>query len=69
PEMNAHARCVGECFADITVSIDTKVDAIKCHGSQLSRLEVESSRDLARAMGRISGYDYAEAYQVLRVRV
>ena len=69
PEMNAHARCVGECFADITASIETKLDAIKCHGSQLSRLEVESSRDLARAMGRISGYEYAEAYQVLRVRV
>ena len=69
PEMNAHARCVGECFADVSTSIDTKIDAIKCHGSQLSRLEVDSSRDLARAMGRISGYEYAEAYQVLRVRV
>jgi LmbE family N-acetylglucosaminyl deacetylase len=67
--MNAQARCVGECFADITVSIEMKLDSIRCHGSQLSRLEVESSRDLARAMGRISGYEYAEAYQVLRVRV
>jgi LmbE family N-acetylglucosaminyl deacetylase len=69
PENNAHARCVGECFADISSSIETKLDAIRCHASQLSKLEVESSRDLARAMGRISGYDYAEAYQVLRVRV
>jgi hypothetical protein len=32
-------------------------------------MDLESSRDLARAMGRISGYEYAEAYQVLRVRV
>ena len=69
PEMNAHARCVGECFADVTTSIDTKLNAIKCHQSQLSKFDLESSRDLARAMGRISGYEYAEAYQVLRVRV
>lgn len=69
PENNAHARCVGECFADITTSIDRKLDAIKCHSSQLGKFDLESSRDLARGMGRISGYKYAEAYQVLRVRV
>jgi LmbE family N-acetylglucosaminyl deacetylase len=69
PEMNAHARCVGECFADVSNSIDTKLDAIRCHSSQLGKFDLESSRDLARAMGRISGYEYAEAYQVLRVRV
>ncbi len=69
PEMNAHARCVGECFADVSKSIDTKLDAIRCHNSQLGKFDLESSRDLARAMGRISGYEYAEAYQVLRVRV
>jgi LmbE family N-acetylglucosaminyl deacetylase len=69
PEMNAHARCVGECFADISSTIDIKLDAIRCHQSQVAKMDIESSRDLARAMGRISGYDYAEAYQVLRVRV
>ncbi len=69
PEMNAHARCMGECFADISTSIDKKIDAIRCHNSQLSKMDLESSRDLARAMGRISGYEYAEAFQVLRVRV
>jgi LmbE family N-acetylglucosaminyl deacetylase len=69
PEMNAHARCVGECFADISSTIDAKIDAIGCHQSQLAKMDLESSRDLARAMGRISGYAYAEAYQVLRVRV
>lgn len=69
PENNAHARCVGECFADISSSIERKLAAIRCHSSQLARFDVESSRDLARGMGRISGYDYAEAYQVLRVRV
>lgn len=69
PEMNAHARCVGECFADITSSIDKKIEAISCHESQLKKFDLESSRDLARAMGRISGHEYAEAYEVLRVRV
>ncbi len=69
PEMNAQARCVGSCFADVSTSIDKKIAAIKCHGSQLKNLDVESSRDLARAMGRISGYEFAEAYEVLRVRV
>lgn len=69
PENNAHARCVGECFADVSSSIERKIAAIQCHKSQLSRFDVESTRDLARGMGRISGYEYAEAYQVLRVRV
>jgi hypothetical protein len=46
-----------------------KLEAISCHKSQLPRLDLESSRDLARAMGRISGYGYAECYEVLRVRI
>ena len=69
PEMNAQARSLGTCFADITGYVDMKLDAIACHKSQLARLDLESSRDVARAMGRISGYEYAECYEVLRVRV
>ena len=69
PEMNAQARAIGQCFADITTTLDTKVAAISAHTSQLTKLDLESSRDLARAMGRISGYQYAESYEVLRVRV
>ena len=69
PEMNAQARGLGECFADVSKTIDTKIAAIAAHKSQLSRLDLESSRDLARAMGRISGYQYAEAYEALRVRI
>ena len=69
PETNAHARCVGECFADVSASIERKLEAIGSHKSQMSRFDLESARDLARGMGRISGYEYAEAYQVLRVRV
>jgi len=69
PEMNAQSRSLGNCFADISQYVEAKLEAIACHKSQLPRLDLESSRDLARAMGRISGYDYAECYEVLRVRI
>ena len=69
PEMNAQSRSLGQCFADISKTIDTKIEAISAHRSQVPKLDLESSRDLARAMGRISGYEYAEAYEVLRVRI
>jgi len=69
PEMNAQSRSLGNCFADISGYMDAKVKAIACHKSQLPKLDLESSRDMARAMGRISGYEYAECYEVLRVRI
>jgi LmbE family N-acetylglucosaminyl deacetylase len=69
PEMNAQSRAIGQCFADISKTMDTKINAIAAHRSQVPKLELESSRDLARAMGRIGGYEYAEAYEVLRVRI
>jgi N-acetylglucosamine malate deacetylase 1 len=69
PEMNAQARSVGQCFADISKTLETKIAAISSHKSQLPKLDLESSRDLARAMGRISGYAYAECYEALRVRI
>jgi LmbE family N-acetylglucosaminyl deacetylase len=69
PEMNAQSRSLGNCFADISQYVEAKVAAIACHKSQLPKLDLESSRDLARAMGRISGYEFAECYEVLRVRI
>jgi LmbE family N-acetylglucosaminyl deacetylase len=69
PEMNAQSRAIGQCFADISTTMELKIEAIKAHASQIAKLDLESSRDLARAMGRISGYQYAEAYEALRVRV
>lgn len=69
PEMNAQSRCYGQCFVDVSATIDTKLAAIACHQSQLARLDLESSKDLARAMGRMSGFSYAEAYEVLRARI
>jgi N-acetylglucosamine malate deacetylase 1 len=69
PENNAQVRGYGNCFADISKSIETKLKAIAAHESQLQHLDVDSSRDLAKAMGRISGHAFAEAFEVLRVRV
>jgi LmbE family N-acetylglucosaminyl deacetylase len=69
PEMNAQSRSFGNCFADITGFVETKLAAIACHHSQLPKLDLDSSRDLARAMGRISGFGDAEVYETLRVRV
>ena len=69
PEMNAQSRCYGQCFVDVSDTIDTKLGAIGCHESQLTRFDLESSKDLARAMGRMSGFEYAEAYEVLRARL
>jgi LmbE family N-acetylglucosaminyl deacetylase len=69
PEMNAQARSLGTCFADISGHLDTKLAAIGCHRSQLPRLDLASTRDLARAMGRMSGHSYAETFEPLRLRL
>ncbi|HEX9102216.1 MAG TPA: PIG-L family deacetylase [Polyangia bacterium] len=69
-EMNAQlsSRAMGPCFADVSDTIETKLEAIRAHRTQLPKMDVESTRDLARAMGRLAGVDYAEAYEVLRLR-
>ena len=69
-EMNAQnsTRTVGQCFADISDTIERKVEAIAAHETQLAKMDLDSTRDLARAMGRLAGVQYAEAYEVLRLR-
>jgi LmbE family N-acetylglucosaminyl deacetylase len=69
PEMNAQAHSIGSCFADVTRTIDKKLASIAAHASQIPRLDVESARDLARAMGRLCGAEYAESFEVLRIRI
>lgn len=69
PEMSAQTSSVGNCFANITDSIEAKLEAIRCHASQRASIDVDASRDLARAMGRLCGYPYAEAFAVLRARI
>jgi LmbE family N-acetylglucosaminyl deacetylase len=69
PEMNAHARSTGQCFADITESIELKLAALAAHVSQLAagKFDLEATRDLARTNGRLSGVPYAESFEVLRM--
>lgn len=69
PELNAQARGPGQCFVDVTQTIETKIAAIRAHATQLPKLDVEATRDVARGIGRIGGFPYAEAYEVLRVRI
>jgi LmbE family N-acetylglucosaminyl deacetylase len=69
PEMNAQSHSIGQCFADVTPTIDRKLAAISAHATQIPKLELESSRDLARAMGRLCGVPYAEAFEALRLRI
>ena len=69
PEMNAHARSIGQCYADITETIDVKMKAIASHVSQLGdgKFDLDAARDLARANGRICGVKYAESFEALRL--
>ncbi len=66
-EMNAQVRTLGRCFADITDCLETKIRAISAHKSQIHKIDVQSSRDLAKAMGRVAGVECAEAFDVLRI--
>jgi LmbE family N-acetylglucosaminyl deacetylase len=68
-ELNAQTRVIGQCFVDVTETMDQKMQAISAHETQLARLDLEGTRDFARAMGRICGVRYAEAFEVLRLRL
>jgi LmbE family N-acetylglucosaminyl deacetylase len=68
-ELNAQSRVIGQCFVDITNTIGCKMAAISAHVTQLTRLDLEGTRDFARAMGRICGVTFAEAFEVLRLRL
>ena len=69
PELNAASNFLGQGFADITDTLEVKLRAVAAHASQVVKgsVNVESCRDLARALGRLSGAHYAEAYEVLRL--
>lgn len=68
PTMNAQARCTGPFYADISDFIEQKLEAVKCHKSQIDEnFDVDSIRDLARGAGRIIHKKYAEVYDVLRM--
>ena len=57
-------------FIDITDDIKEKIDAVQCHGSQISKnkeyLKKETVLSRAYTRGAEVGVDYAEAFQVIR---
>jgi LmbE family N-acetylglucosaminyl deacetylase len=69
PDLGPHARTTGAAFVDITSTIETKLEAIAVHASQIGDRTLASRRDQMRAAGRLCGADYAEVFDVLRLRV
>jgi len=67
PLLGGTERRIGQCFADISTTIDAKLAAIAAHASQ--RIDVESRKAIARAMGALSRCAYAEVFEVLRMQV
>ena len=68
PEMNAQSRAFGQCFADISKSIDTKIEALAAHVSQGAAEAGPRIRERAEAVAALSekGYRYAEGFKALR---
>lgn len=67
PLLGGTERRLGQCFADVSTTIDVKLAAIAAHASQ--RIDVESRKAIARAMGALSRCEYAEVFEVLRLLV
>ena len=61
-----------DTFVDIEDTVETKIRALLCHGSQASGLPVEeleeSVRERARQAAERSGYRYAEAFRKIEFR-
>ena len=67
PLLGGTERRIGQCFADISSTIDKKLAAIAAHASQ--GIDVTARQAIARAMGTLAGYAYAEVFEVLRMQV
>jgi LmbE family N-acetylglucosaminyl deacetylase len=53
-------------YIDITSTIDTKLEALMCHASQVPPDIGDWIRERNAEMGQQVGYDYAEVFRVLR---
>jgi len=59
------------CWVDISEHLDTKIEALFCHASQLSEAGEpfrDFLRERAEADGRAAGFRYAEGFRRLRLR-
>jgi LmbE family N-acetylglucosaminyl deacetylase len=58
-----------DTFVDITATIDRKVEALRCHKSQIHDWPVEEwLRERAKARGAVQGMEYAESFRTFRLR-
>lgn len=57
-------------FEDITDTVDTKMDALAVHESQMSDISSTQKmmRNVAKEQGKQCGYDYAEGFMRIEVR-
>jgi LmbE family N-acetylglucosaminyl deacetylase len=61
-----HGSEKSDTWIDISETIETKIEALKKHVSQVDTHEVDKwMRDWAREEGREKGIEYAEAYKVM----
>ena len=60
---------VTERFSRWVAGGDVKLAAVAAHATQFSPWAVEGRRDAARATGALCSAMYAEAYEVLRLRI
>ena len=62
-----------DTYVDISESMDIKVDALRCHRSQLGGLSDNETvgwlRRSCAEMGKKAGFEYAEGYRVVRFRI
>jgi LmbE family N-acetylglucosaminyl deacetylase len=68
-EVNAPSRSRGQGYVDISATIDRKLEALASHQSQLPRLDLDATRDVARTMGRLGGFQFAELFEVMQLRL
>jgi LmbE family N-acetylglucosaminyl deacetylase len=66
-ELNAQARFIGQCFVDVSETLETKIAAIRAHASQLDSMDLEGTKNYARAMGKKCGAEAAEVFELLRL--
>lgn len=59
----------GECYFDISQTIELKMAALAAHTSQQKGLNLESTRQHAQALGRKCGATSAEVFEVLRLKL
>ncbi len=55
-----------DTFIDISATIDKKIEALLCHDSQVNAEVTDWIRERNAETGKEAGYDYAEAFRVMR---